>query len=197
MTDEFIKTYTDKIQRKGSDKLLEFLQKSDFFIAPASTKYHGSFPGGLLQHSLNVYQCLLDYLSRPRVSETYKLDIAPETIAISALLHDVCKIGCYRQDSRNVKNEQGQWEQVPCYRYEDSLPYGHGEKSVYMISGFMTLTREEAFAIRYHMGFSGEDDKRNVGKSFELYPLAFALSVADMEATFFIENKKEDENVNQ
>lgn len=83
----------------------------------------------------------------------------------------------------------GQWVQVPFYEYEDRLPYGHGEKSVYIITGFMRLSREEAFAIRYHMGFSGSEEVRNVGAAFEMYPLAFALSTADMEATYYLEGK--------
>ena len=94
----------------------------------------------------------------------------------------------WKEGTRNVK-ENGQWKQVPTFEYNDTLPYGHGEKSVYMISGYMRLTREEAFAIRYHMGFSGSEDARNVGAAFEMFPLAFALSTADMEATYFIEGK--------
>ena len=83
----------------------------------------------------------------------------------------------------------GTWTQVPYYEFDDQLPYGHGEKSVYIITGFMRLSREEAFAIRYHMGFSGNDEVRNVGQSFEQFPLSFALSCADMEATYYIEGK--------
>lgn len=189
--ERFIEIYKTKIHRQGSDKLLEFLSShnSDFFEAPASARYHGSYEGGLLEHSLNVYDCLKDYLSRERVQQTYHLDYSEETIAIVALLHDLCKINCYKKGTRNVK-ENGQWIQVPTYEFHDTLPYGHGEKSVYMISGYMRLTREEAFAIRYHMGFSGSEDARNVGAAFEMFPLAFALSTADMEATYFIEGKK-------
>lgn len=188
--ERFIEIYKKNIHREGSDKLLEFLmsKSSDFFEAPASARYHGSYEGGLLEHSLNVYDCLKDYLSRARVKGLYHLEYNEESIAIVALLHDLCKINCYKKGIRNVK-ENGQWIQVPTYEFNDTLPYGHGEKSVYMISGYMKLTREEAFAIRYHMGFSGEEDARNVGKAFEMFPLAFALSTADMEATYFIEGK--------
>ena len=91
---------------------------------------------------------------------------------------------------RNVKDENGRWTQVPYYEFDDQMPYGHGEKSVYMISGYMRLNRQEAFAIRYHMGFSGSDNTLNVGKAFEMFPLAFALSTADMEATYYLESKK-------
>ena len=188
--ERFIEIYKTKIHRDGSEKLLEFLlsRNSDFFEAPASSRYHGNYEGGLLEHSLNVYDCLKDYLSRERVQKTYHLNYNEETIAIVALLHDLCKINCYKQSMRNVK-ENGQWIQVPFYEFQDTLPYGHGEKSVYMISGYMRLTREEAFAIRYHMGFAGSEDTRNVGAAFEMFPLAFALSTADMEATYFIESK--------
>jgi hypothetical protein len=110
-----------------------------------------------------------------------------ESIAVVALLHDLCKINCYKPGTRNVKDETGKWVAVPCYDYEDALPYGHGEKSVYIVTGFMRLSREEAFAIRYHMGFSGIEDKRNIGDALERFPLAFALNVADMEATYFME----------
>ena len=99
-------------------------------------------------------------------------------------------MNCYKTSFRNAKNEMGQWVKVPYYEFDDNLPYGHGEKSVYIISGFMKLSREEAFAIRYHMGFSSTDDARNVSKAFEMYPLAFALSVADQEASYYLEETK-------
>lgn len=189
--EEFISIYTENIKREGSEKLLDYLiNRCDFFTAPASTRFHSSYEGGLAQHSLNVYHCLKNYMERQRVKEDYGLSCSDETIAIVALLHDICKVDTYVKDFRNVKNEQGQWERVPTYRFEDKLPYGHGEKSVYMISGFMRLTREEAMAIRWHMGFSaGAVEERNsVSKAFECYPLAFAVSTADMEATVFMES---------
>ena len=189
---EFISIYNEKIKREGADRLLDYLtSKSDFFNSPASTVFHLSCEGGLCEHSLNVYRCLCDYLDRPRVKETYGINVSEETAAICALLHDVCKADCYQISYRNKKNEAtGVWEKVPFYEFRDRMPYGHGEKSVYIISGFMKLTREEAFAIRYHMGFAGTEDARNVGSAFELYPLAFALSTADMEATYFLEGKE-------
>lgn len=189
--EEFIEIYQANIHREGAAALLDYLQnKSDFFTAPASTKFHGSFAGGLCEHSLNVYHCLADYLERPRVQELYGLEYDPESVAIVSLLHDVCKVGCYRAGTRNVKNETtGQWEKVATFFYEDKLPYGHGEKSVYIISGFMRLSREEAMAIRWHMGFSGTEDTRLVGQALQQYPLAFALATADMEASYFLEGE--------
>lgn len=188
--ERFIDLYTTHIHREGADKFLEYLQSgaSDFFDAPASTRFHGSYKGGLVEHSVNVFDCLSHYLDRERVKETYGLSFSEESIAIVSLLHDVCKIGVYHPGTRNVKRN-GKWETVDTFEFDDKLPYGHGEKSVYILSGYMRLTREEAFAIRYHMGFAGTEDERNVGKAFEMFPLAFALSVADMEATYFVEGK--------
>ena len=188
--DEFLEIFQTHIHREGSAELLDYLMnKSDFFTAPASARFHGSYAGGLCEHSVNVFRCLEDYLSRPRVREVYKLEgYSMESVAIVALLHDLCKVGCYKAGTRNVKNEAtGQWEKVPTFFFEDKLPYGHGEKSVYIISGFMRLTREEAMAIRWHMGFSGTEDNRLVGQAFQQFPLAFALATADMEASYFLE----------
>ena len=189
--ERFIEIYQSKIHRDGADKLLEFLlsRHSDFFDAPASARYHGAYQGGLCEHSLNVYDCLEAYLARQRVQQVYGLKYSEESIAIVSLLHDLCKINVYKPGTRNVKDENGKWIQVPTYEYSDQIPYGHGEKSVYIISGYTRLTREEAFAIRYHMGFSGTEDARNVGAAFEMFTLAFALSTADMEATYYIEGK--------
>lgn len=190
LQEHFTKIYKENIKREGADKLLAYLtDQSDFFTAPASTRYHGSYEGGLCEHSLNVYSCLKDFLARPRMKEMYDISYSDESIAIAALLHDLCKINFYVPGTRNVK-ENGVWKTVPSYTINDTLPYGHGEKSVYIISGFMRLTRDEAFAIRYHMGFSTNDDPGTVGKALEMFPLAFALTVADMEASYFIEGRK-------
>ena len=190
--ERFIEIYQTHIRRQGAQRLLDYLQSpaSDFFEAPASTRFHGAYKGGLVDHSLNVYDCLKDYLSRERVKTVYGLQqVSEETIAVVALLHDLCKINVYHPDKRNVKIN-GEWQSVDTFEYSDTLPYGHGEKSVYMITGFMRLSRDESFAIRYHMGFSSEfDDPRSIGYTFEHFPLAFALSTADMEATYFMESK--------
>lgn len=188
--EEFIELFQEHIHREGAQALLDYLtNKSDFFTAPASARYHGAYAGGLCEHSLNVYHCLCDYLARERVQDLYGLEYSQESVALVALLHDVCKIGCYKPSTRNVKGADGKWTQVPTFQFEDPLPYGHGEKSVYVVNGFVRLTREEAMAIRWHMGFSGTEDSRLVGQAFAKYPLAFALSVADMEATYFLEEE--------
>ncbi len=191
--ERFIEIYNTHIKREGANKLLEYLLSpaSDFFTAPASARYHSSYEGGLLDHSLNVYDCLVGYLDSPKVKDKFGFSYSDESIAIVALLHDLCKVGVYKKGFRNVKDEKGQWQRVDTFEFDDQLPYGHGEKSVYIISGYMKLTREEAFAIRYHMGYSSErEDPRNVSAAFEMFPLAFALSTADSEATYYLESDK-------
>ena len=189
--ERFIEIYNTYIKRDGADKLLEYLtsKNCDFFDAPASTRFHGSYKGGLCEHSLNVYDCLKSYLESDRAKNTYNLDYSDETIAIVALLHDLCKINVYKPSSRNVKGDDGKWTKVDTFEFNDTLPYGHGEKSVYIITGFMRLSREEAFAIRYHMGFSGEENKISIGNALEMFPLALATNIADMEATFYLEDR--------
>lgn len=190
--ERFIDIFKQNIHRDGADALLEYLcsEHSDFFTAPASTRYHGAYEGGLLEHSLNVYDCLCDQLARKRVREDYGFCYSEESVAIVALLHDLCKVNFYKVSMRNVKDETGHWISAPYYTIEDTLPYGHGEKSVYIISGYMRLTRDEAFAIRYHMGFSGPEDANQVGKALEMFPLASFLFMADMEASYFMEGMK-------
>ena len=190
---EFIAIFKEHIHRDGADKLLEYLmsERSDFFTAPASTKFHGDYDMGLVTHSVNVYHCLKDYLARARCLSEYNMNYSDETIALVALLHDVCKINCYHKYLRNVKNEEGVWEQVEAFNFEDPEPFGHGEKSVFLISKFLRLTNEEAYAIRFHMGFSEEGSGRNAGRAFEKYPLALALNVADMEASYYVDDKVE------
>lgn len=192
--ERFIKIYKENIRRAGSDKLLDYLSTDscDFFTAPASTRFHCAYEGGLCEHSLNVYDCLKSYLATERAKETFGLEFSEESVAIVALLHDLCKINTYKVSSRNVKDDKtGVWSKVPYYEYNDTLPYGHGEKSVYIISGFMRLTRDEAMAIRWHMGFSGTEDQKLVGNALHMYPLALALMIADCEASSFLEERPE------
>lgn len=190
MKDKFITAYTENITRPGADKLLAWIESSDFFTAPASTRFHLSSPGGLLEHSLHVFErmkaiCANEATVTPGFNEP-----SMETIAVCGLLHDICKANFYAVEMRNRKNDQGRWEQYPFYVVDDKLPYGHGEKSVYIISGFMRLSREEAMAIRWHMGFSDNDFKGggySVGNAFEKFPLAVLLHIADLQATYLDE----------
>lgn len=199
MKDRFIGLYQQLITRPGADKLLAWLETTDFFEASASTRFHLSHPGGLVEHSIHVYHRLHDLF----VSERQNRENDPfielsnneeETIAICGLLHDICKANFYAVEMRNRKNEQGQWEKYPFYVVNDQLPYGHGEKSVYIISGFMKLTREEAMAIRWHMGFSDNDFKAggfSVGNAFEKFPLALLTHMADLQATYLDEPRED------
>ena len=191
MKDRFVELYQQLITRPGADKLLAWLETTDFFEAPASTRFHLSRPGGLVEHSIHVYHRLHDLLVSERQNRENEpfielSDSEEETIAICGLLHDICKANFYAVEMRNRKNEQGQWEKYPFYVVNDQLPYGHGEKSVYIISGFMKLTREEAMAIRWHMGFSDNDFRAggfSVGIAFEKFPLALLTHMADLQAT--------------
>ena len=97
--DLFVHLFEENIKRDGADVLLDWLKKSDFFTAPASTKYHGAYEGGLLEHSLNVYDCLLGELASMNMTDKY----SKETVAIVSLLHDVCKIGLYISEPKNQK----------------------------------------------------------------------------------------------
>lgn len=154
--------------REGIDKLIAYLKlKTDFFSAPASTRFHSSCPGGLLQHSMNVYKML----KAKSQTETWKSTLSREdTIIIVSLLHDICKANFYAVEMRNRKNEDGVWEKYPFYIIDDKNPYGHGEKSVMMIMEFMKLTAEEKYAIRWHMGFSEPKENYNaLGKAMEYY----------------------------
>ena len=189
MKERFIEIYKKNIHREGSEKLLDYLISggSDFFSAPASTKYHGSYEGGLLEHSLNVYDCLVNYLERTRTKEVYNMNYTDENIAIAALLHDLCKMNFYKTDFRNSKNEQGVWEKVPYYTIDDQLPYGHGEKSVFLIERKMHLKIDEAMAIRWHMGEFGDKNSNSISLAYERYPLAVKLHLADLESTYLKE----------
>lgn len=188
--EKFIEIYEKYIKREGSKELLEYLKKTDFFVAPASTQFHSAYEGGLCQHSINVYNRFLNSV-RNEYGEEYLTDEKMETIAICGLLHDICKIETFKVDYRNKKVD-GNWVTVPYYMVEDSLPYGHGEKSVYIISGFMRLTREEAMMINWHMG--GFDARVRGGayglsEAYYKFPLAVILHTCDMLATYLDETK--------
>ena len=202
--DHFLEIYASEIHRPGADKLLQWLETTDFFTAPASSRFHLAREGGLAEHSLHVYQRLAELCMRES-----GVQIDPESVAICGLLHDVCKVNVYQQEPKNRKTYDPEkvaaaepwqvkhdalgdfiWETVMGYKFEDDLPYGHGEKSVYIISAFMKLTREEAMAIRWHMGFSDNDFKGggySVGNAFEKYPLALLTHIADLQATYLDE----------
>lgn len=182
--EDFIAIYNDNIQREGAKELLEWLQKTDFFTAPASSKYHCACEQGLVMHSLSVYNVMMEKHFNPDTDSR-------ESFAICSLLHDLCKAQFYKVSTRNVKNDQtGQWEKQPYYTVDDIFPYGHGEKSVFLIERFVRLKTTEAMAIRWHMG--GFDDSVKGGNfslsiAFEKYPLAVKLHLADLESTYLRE----------
>ncbi|MDD3397265.1 MAG: HD domain-containing protein [Clostridia bacterium] len=190
MRNEFIEIYKQHIKREGWDKFLSWLEKSDFFTAPASTNFHSACKGGLCEHSVKVYKRFLKIVQL-EFGENWQEKISHESIAICALLHDVCKINFYKEDIKNVKIN-GEWQQRPYYKVEDDLPYGHGEKSVYIINGFMKLNREEALIINWHMG---EFDLRVKGGSYSLpdvfykYPCCLLFHNADVQATYLDEKR--------
>ena len=183
---KFIEYYQANIHREGADRLLEWLQTTDFFTAPASTRYHCACPSGLVQHSVNVYEVMMEKHFDPETDSA-------ESFALCALLHDVCKAQFYKISTRNVKNEKtGQWEKVPYYTIEDAFPYGHSEKSVFLIERFVRLKPAEATAIRWHMG--GFDDAARGGNfsisvAYDKYPIAVKLHLADLEATYLREKE--------
>lgn len=181
---EFETIFTEQVKRKGSEEFLSWLRTTDFFTAPASTKFHCACPAGLVQHSLNVYHVMMEKHFDPEKD-------SQESFAICGLLHDVCKAQFYKVSTRNVKNDAtGQWEKQPFYAVEDAFPYGHGEKSVFLIERFLRLKPAEAVAIRWHMG--GFDEAVRGGSfaislAYDKYPLAVKLHLADLEATYLRE----------
>jgi hypothetical protein len=193
MTEEnknkFLEIFDANIQREGKEQLKEYLLKSDFFTAPASSKYHSAFEGGLCVHSLQTYHRLQNLINAD--FNDGESPYSQETIAICGLLHDLCKIDYYKTDLKN-KKVNGEWVQETYYRCEEVLPYGHGEKSVYIINGFIRLTREEAMAINWHMGgfdFRVRGGSYSLSEAFARYPLALYLHTADLLATYIDEKR--------
>lgn len=205
-----------KTGREGIEGLLDFIRKSDFYTAPASTKYHSHFEGGLLYHSLEVFRCL-EKKTRGSEYNVFRGILEPEdgnqngvtydSIIIAGLLHDLCKTYYYGKELKNQKTYdpekvaaayRGQvkhdsngdfiWETVPVYTVDNKIPYGHGEKSVMMIEEFIRLKPAERYAIRWHMGFTEPKEAwGDLGEAIKRYPLVLALMEADQEATFLTE----------
>lgn len=182
---EFLNTVDRYIDRDGIFEFTGWLSSTDFFTAPASTRYHGAFAGGLAIHSMNVYSQL------KKLCKWYNCDATDESIAIVSLFHDVCKVGCYKTEMRWRKDKNNQWEQYPTYKFEEDFAYGgHGSKSVFLIQSFMRLTPEEASAINCHMGQWDATTYSNPTVVFERNKLAWLLHVADEAADFLMEERK-------
>lgn len=180
---KFLNICHSTIHREGLDALLDWLCKADFFEAPASTKYHGAYAGGLCQHSIDVYEYArkLTFLS--------PIPISDESLAIATLFHDVCKCNLYKIDYRNQKIN-GEWRQVPVFVTDERFHFGgHGSKSVYQVQYFMKLEPVEAVAINCHMGFSdgGSTTIRDVGNAYQDNPLAWIVHIADEAATYLLD----------
>lgn len=179
--------------RKGIDRVIKYLEETDFFVAPASTKYHGNYEGGLAEHSLNVH-----YLLKEK-NERFNLGLGSDSVIIAAILHDFCKINFYNKQTCWRKNDSNRWESYEGYKVQDDFPIGHGEKSVIMLQCFIALKKEEIIMIRWHMGSSEPKEMQmNIGNAFNLVPAAAALHTADMEASYLLEEHYEPgENSNQ
>ena len=183
------------VDRSGMDKVIDYLNKSDFFTAPASTRYHGNFEGGLAEHSYNVYQLF------KLKNEQYNLKLPEETVIIAALLHDFCKTDFYKKGIKNVKqgkkiNYRGQevdnWVEKEVWEVEDSYPIGHGEKSVILLQQLIPLTFEEIMLIRWHMGgFEAKENAMTMYNAYKMFPACVALHSADMEASYLLEETRE------
>lgn len=183
MREKFRAIFAEHVTREGCDELLNWLDSTDFYTCPASTKFHGSYEGGLVEHSIHVWEELI------RLSKAYpEVRISAETAAIVTLLHDLCKIGCYKTELRNQKIN-GIWVQRPVYVFDEDYCFGgHGSKSVYLIQRFMPLTEAEAVAINCHMGpWDRNPNDYSLGNAFEQYPLAMLVHMADMSATYIRE----------
>ncbi len=189
----FKEAYNKYVTRPGAKELLNWIEESDFFTAPASSKFHLDVPGGLCEHSLNVCRNLKKLYELEKQTHP-ELEIGLDSIVICGLLHDLCKANFYKVEMRNVKNENGQWDKVPYYTTAEQDPWGHGEKSVMLIMKYMTLTDAEICAINWHMG--GFDDRvrggasKTISAAYEKYPLAVLTQAADFIASYIDESKK-------
>lgn len=189
MRDRFMQICQKQIKRDGIVDLLRYVDlETDFFTAPASTKYHGNYKGGLLEHSINVYDAL-----KKIVTLFPEIEISEESIAISALFHDLCKANYYVESTRNVKDDAtGKWSKVPYFTTDDQFPIGHGEKSVILLMKYMKLTDDEIYAIRWHMSAfdsAAKGGDYGLSKAYEKSPFAVMLHLADMMASYLIESR--------
>lgn len=182
---EKILNLLSSVKRPGMDKLIDWIEsKTDFFVAPASTRFHGNYDGGLAEHSLNVYKLFKSKC------EQWDIGFSEESQIICAILHDICKANFYNKTTRNKKDDEtGKWYKVPFYECKDEMPLGHGEKSVFIIRTFIKLNIDEVYAIRWHMGSEGEGQMGAISCSnaFNKCKAAVLLHTADLEASRLLE----------
>lgn len=204
---EFLNVFDNNIgNRQGKDELRDWLlsEENDFFTAPASSRYHGAYEGGLCEHSLDVYYMAVKIANAMEedikhqyaaLNRKYDKEQFMESLTVAALFHDICKVNFYTVSSRNVKNKKtGQWESKPFFIVDERFPFGgHGSKSVYILQYYLRdLKKEEAIAINCHMGFSDAADHVNaISQSFHFSPLAWIIHVADEAAIYLIEERNE------
>ena len=189
---EFIEIVKTNIHRDGIENLMTYLEESDFYTSPASTKYHGAYEGGLVEHSINVYYSLKDTLQYI-FGKDWQQRYSAETVAVVSLFHDLCKIGRYKSDFKNVKNQEtGQWYETKIYVYNPEYHnMGHATKTLSILLDYISLTEIEKEAIYWHMGAFDIGDyntKSDLCRAYNRNTLAYALNSADMDATFIIEN---------
>lgn len=176
--------------KEGLERFLDFLEKSDFYTAPASTRFHSNMDGGLCEHTLKVISRMFKVCNAELPPEETKTAEFKEKAFIVALCHDLCKVDFYKKSERNKKDENGNWYSYPYWEIEDQLPMGHGEKSLYIAQKYFDLSDEMAIAIRWHMGFSDAAYKGgsyDIGSAFSSYPFALYLSIADTMASLLDE----------
>ena len=174
--------YSDRVvAQKYAERAIEWLEGTDFYIAPASTKYHDSEVHGLMKHTLKVVQALNDLSALPQFKN---VNLAEATLA--AIVHDWCKIDFYESYTKNVKNETtGVWEKELAYRYKGiKYPFGHGVTSYFIASRIFKLSIEQALAIRWHMGEYNvcDSERHDLMEANERYPMVQMLQIADRMA---------------
>lgn len=186
----FIDLCNEHIHREGLDKVLAYLEKSDFYTAPSSTRFHLNEDGGLCLHSMNVFEAackIYNEMAKPAIvngTSPFTEEVSMESIAIATLFHDLCKIKLYHKTERWKKNDKNRWVSYPGYEVKDDFPLGHGEKSCLMLSWYMRLKPEEMLAIRWHMGMfdmgeSGTPLRMSFFSATDKSPLVSIVHAAD------------------
>ena len=186
----FIDLCNEHIHREGLDKVLAYIEKSDFYTAPSSTRFHLNEDGGLCLHSMNVFEVackIYNEMAKPAIvngTSPFTEEVSMESIAIATLFHDLCKIKLYHKTERWKKDDKNRWVSYPGYEVKDDFPLGHGEKSCLMLSWYMRLKPEEMLAIRWHMGMfdmgeSGTPLRMSFFSATDKSPLVSIVHAAD------------------
>lgn len=199
----FVDCCQQYIHRDGLDKILAYLDKSDFYEAPSSASFHLNVKGGLCKHSINVFETALkirEHIAQEAIEsgESPFTEVpSTESVAVAALFHDICKVKLYHEVEKWKKDANGRWMNYPGYELKDDFPLGHGEKSCLMLSWYMRLKPDEMLAIRWHMGpwgvnMNSFEDQRNYDTAHSLYPLVMIIHTADCLAASIMERDDEE-----